>query len=73
MSHGAFPWRRLRGLLAARQITQRRFAAACALSEPFVCRLLTGSARPGRLSLILMERGPGQLGLSLDEELSDAG
>ena len=55
-------YRRLRGILAERQITHIEFASQCGLSQAYVSRILRGY-RPGQLACIKIERGLERLGL----------
>ncbi len=57
-----FNYRRLRGILAERQITHTAFASQCELSQAYVSRILRGY-RPDQLAYIKIERGLQRLGL----------
>jgi hypothetical protein len=58
--------RRLRGVLAARQISHADFARACGLNRTFTARILTGY-QPGELARLKIAYGIHSLGL--DEEV----
>ncbi len=57
-----FDWRRVRGLLAERQISHGDFAEACGLTRPYISRLLNGFPA-GELARIKLARGLAQFGL----------
>jgi uncharacterized protein len=42
VDHDEFDWRRLRGILAERRISQKQFAATCVLNPTFMNRILCG-------------------------------
>jgi DNA-binding LacI/PurR family transcriptional regulator len=65
-----FNARALRGMLAERRITGRRFAALAGLSSAYVSHVLTGHKQPGELARIKIERAIVKLGL--DREPSHA-
>ncbi len=59
--------RKLRGILAEKQISHTHFADVCRLNRAYVCRILTGSQEPGELASIKIARGIVALGL--DQEV----
>ena len=51
-----FDFRNLRGLLASRRVTHKRFAAASGLNACYISRVLNGHV-PGELAQLKIERG----------------
>lgn len=66
----AVDWRELRAVLARHRVTHKAFAQACELSEPYMSRILTGSAIPGRLGALQVAHGLRAIGL--DREAAHA-